>query len=527
MKKTFISFIAIFCLTMSLNAQLWIPQGAGFTTPGRGIMNIFAVNSQVVWVSSYDGSGSGQPSQDVSVTTNGGTTWHPKNVNAGTGLGVDMICAVDSLTAWVSVYKASGSLLPGIFKTTNGGNTWTRQPTAAYNTTSFPDIVYFWDADTGVTIGDANAGKFEIYTTSNGGTTWTVVPAANIPAPFSGDGVWSSNYSVVSNTIWLSNGQGRILKSADNGHHWTIAALPGMTGKNVTPAFRDVNNGFGVKFYSGADTSNVLDASSDGGASYTPFAYSGSVFTQGVAYVKNTPDTYVSVGEDYINQPTRLGFTYSFDGGVTWVTDPTMHGTQLTYTQWVNDSTGWAGAFSSGPTDGLWKFNNVLALQSAFMTNDSSILVSDSAHFQNLSLGRLTSYNWTFQNGNPSASTLKNPVVQYLMPGSWDVTLTVTGALGSNTLVKHGYIHVGTVGIHEHSKFSITVYPNPVKDVLNINATGNMQEVQVMNIFGQTILDRKINNTVMLLNSTELKSGLYTLKVKMEDGDIFTKFVVR
>jgi hypothetical protein len=525
MKKTFIFFIAILCLNMSSNAQLWISQGAGFTTLNRGIYNIFAVNSQVVWVSAYDGNGL-SPCQDVSVTTNGGITWHPKNVNAGTGLGVNMVCAVDSLTAWVSMYKVSGSLLPGIFKTTNGGNTWTRQSTG-YNASSFPDIVYFWDADTGVTIGDANAGKFEIYTTSNGGTTWTVVPGANIPAPYSGDGFWPSCYSVVSNTIWLSNGNGRILKSADHGYHWTIASLPGMTGKNVCPAFRDMNNGFGVKFRSNADTLNLLDSSSDGGASYTPFTYSGSVFTQGIEYVNNTPDTYVSVGQDYVNQPTRLGFTYSLDGGITWVTDSTMYGKRLTYTQWVNDSTGWAGGYSSGPTNGLWKFNNVLALQSAFMTNDSSILVSDSAHFQNLSLGRLTSYNWTFQNGNPSSSTLKNPVVQYLMPGSWDVTLTVTGALGTNTLVKHGYMHVGTVGIQEHSKFSITVYPNPVKDVLNINATGNMQEVQVINIIGQTILDQKINNTVMLLNITELKSGLYNLKVKMEDGVIFTKFVVR
>ena len=53
-----------------------------------------------------------------------------------------------------------------------------------------------------------------------------------------------------------------------------------------------------------------------------------------------------------------------------------------------------------------------------------------------------------------------------------------------------------------------------------------MLEVQVINIIGQVILNQKVNNTIISLNSSELKPGIYNLKVKMEDGYIYKKIVV-
>lgn len=526
MKKTILSLAAFLGLTLGLNAQLWIQEGAGFTAASRGFLNIFAVNSQVVWAAAYDGTNVLNPCQDFTVTTNGGTTWHPKVCSAAANLCFSMICPVDSLTAWVATFSPTGTLVPGVYKTIDGGNTWTHQ-TTGYTTASFPDIIYFWDANTGVTMGDPVGGKFEIYTTSNGGTTWTVVPGANIPVPTGGETAYTTDLSVVGNTIWFGTSRGRVYKSIDQGHNWTVAVPAGMTGKSTWPSFQDANNGFCMKFISSTDTSNLLDISSDGGTSYTHFTYAGSVYNSSMEYVKGTPNTYVSVGADATNQPTRVGFTYSTDGGNTWYVDPQMNGTQLTATEWLNDSTGWAGTFTTDATDGLFKFNNVLALKSDFMTNDTSIIVLDSAHFQNLSLGRITSYLWTFQNGNPSTSTLKTPPpVYWLQNGSWNVTLKVTGDLGSRTLTKTGYIHVGGLGINEHSKSSISVYPNPVKDYMNIKASARMQEIQVINIIGQVILNQKVNNTIVTLNSTELKPGIYNLKVKMEDGYIYQKIVV-
>ncbi len=62
--------------------------------------------------------------------------------------------------------------------------------------------------------------------------------------------------------------------------------------------------------------------------------------------------------------------------------------------------------------------------------------------FTDLSAGAPTAWNWSFPGGNPSASTEQNPVVTYLLPGVYPVTLIVTNAFGSDTLTQQGVVEV-------------------------------------------------------------------------------------
>lgn len=61
-------------------------------------------------------------------------------------------------------------------------------------------------------------------------------------------------------------------------------------------------------------------------------------------------------------------------------------------------------------------------------------------NFQDLSTGTPTNWLWNFGNGN--TSTLQNPIASYFTPGTYTITLTVTNAGGSNTLVRTNYITV-------------------------------------------------------------------------------------
>jgi PKD repeat protein len=63
-------------------------------------------------------------------------------------------------------------------------------------------------------------------------------------------------------------------------------------------------------------------------------------------------------------------------------------------------------------------------------------------HFTSTSAGNPTSYNWSFQGGNPATSTLPNPTVTYNTPGAWDVTLTVTNVSGSNSVTYDNFIDI-------------------------------------------------------------------------------------
>ena len=65
--------------------------------------------------------------------------------------------------------------------------------------------------------------------------------------------------------------------------------------------------------------------------------------------------------------------------------------------------------------------------------------------FTDNSTGGGTEWSWQFPGGTPETSTEQNPVVTYPTAGVYDVTLTVTGPLGSNTMTKADYITVNSV----------------------------------------------------------------------------------
>jgi PKD repeat protein len=63
--------------------------------------------------------------------------------------------------------------------------------------------------------------------------------------------------------------------------------------------------------------------------------------------------------------------------------------------------------------------------------------------FTDSSTGNPTSWNWTFDGGDPATSTDQNPVVVYDEPGVYNVSLQVFNLAGSNTIVQNQMIEVG------------------------------------------------------------------------------------
>jgi hypothetical protein len=61
------------------------------------------------------------------------------------------------------------------------------------------------------------------------------------------------------------------------------------------------------------------------------------------------------------------------------------------------------------------------------------------------------------------------------------------------------------------------VYPNPAKDVLNINAEA-MTRVSIMNTLGQTIYDQAVDTDDVVLDMTQFESGVYMLRITTENG---------
>jgi type IX secretion system substrate protein len=74
-------------------------------------------------------------------------------------------------------------------------------------------------------------------------------------------------------------------------------------------------------------------------------------------------------------------------------------------------------------------------------------------------------------------------------------------------------------------RFTMEAYPNPVSDMLHITAMTEIQEVVIYNLPGQQIISGKFNNSNVELNTCELKSGIYIVKVKGINGSASVKIV--
>jgi len=80
-----------------------------------------------------------------------------------------------------------------------------------------------------------------------------------------------------------------------------------------------------------------------------------------------------------------------------------------------------------------------------FIADQTIITAGQYVHFTDQSINYPTSRTWTFAGGTPATSTLTNPVVQYVTPGTYTVTLYVENGAGNDTEIKTDYIIVDPI----------------------------------------------------------------------------------
>lgn len=78
----------------------------------------------------------------------------------------------------------------------------------------------------------------------------------------------------------------------------------------------------------------------------------------------------------------------------------------------------------------------------ALSVSQTQVLLGSGVSFTDLSTGIPTSWQWDFDGNGTIDSTAQNPTHVYAAPGVYTVTLTVTNALGTDTLVQNALITV-------------------------------------------------------------------------------------
>lgn len=487
--KKLLLITAFIAVTLGSMAQ-WLPQNSGFQAPSRGIKFMCAVDANIVWATGYDGSGSGAYIQEFTKTLNGGNLWTAGTIPNCTGLELSMIYAVDGNTAWVPMYRQTGSNPQGIYKTSDGGATWARQTTALFtNAASFPNCVHFFNANEGWCMGDPINGDFEMYTTIDGGTTWVVVPGASIADPVSGEFGVVGYYSAVGDNLWFGTNKGRIYHSIDKGHTWTAAATT-LTNKYVDVCFRDALHGIAQD--KSNTTTGTFCETSDGGNTWQTITAVGPTYSNDFCYVPGTPNTWVASGA----ATDAAGIAYSYDGGHTWTDFDGTAGTQFLATDWVDNAHGWAGAFTDESNlGGMYVYNGILSSDPAISVNPTSVVTSvvpDGTTTENLMITNIGASSLTW-------SIAINPAAAWL---SVNPTSGETG-IGLNSEVTVNFNAAG-LALGDYTSNLVITSNDPVNPTLTVPVTMHVADFVA---YPPTNLEATVNGVNVNLTWDEPNSG--------------------
>jgi hypothetical protein len=82
-----------------------------------------------------------------------------------------------------------------------------------------------------------------------------------------------------------------------------------------------------------------------------------------------------------------------------------------------------------------------------------------------------------------------------------------------------------TSNVAEIKSVSVKIYPNPAQEVLNLIATTNLNQVEIIDAYGNVVKRFNPNQAQFQLPIESLAQGIYYLKIKTVDSNLTERFV--
>lgn len=109
--------------------------------------------------------------------------------------------------------------------------------------------------------------------------------------------------------------------------------------------------------------------------------------------------------------------------------------------------------------------------------------------------------------------------------GSVDIIVLVAEFNGTPQVVARNLANL-TASISDSKIDGFVMYPNPAKNVVNINTAQNLtKNVEIFNILGKQVLAKTITGTT--INVTNLNAGIYLIKVEEAGSVVTSKLVIK
>jgi hypothetical protein len=102
-----------------------------------------------------------------------------------------------------------------------------------------------------------------------------------------------------------------------------------------------------------------------------------------------------------------------------------------------------------------------------------------------------------------------------------------TGALAGEKTYYFDNVNYGTPLLNntEFTVSNFSLYPNPVKNVLNISSEAEIKEVNIYNTLGQLVVSQSQSSNSVALSTESLSKGVYIIAVHIQNEIIRKQFI--
>ena len=93
------------------------------------------------------------------------------------------------------------------------------------------------------------------------------------------------------------------------------------------------------------------------------------------------------------------------------------------------------------------------------------------------------------------------------------------------TNIETDYVYVAVTSVSENDEEGFKVYPNPANALMSVEAEG-LEQVTIHNVMGQTVYMQHCSENGVVINTSDLVSGVYTISIKAAQGTVTKRFTV-
>ena len=348
------------------------------------------------------------------------------------------------------------------------------------------------------------------------GQSCTVHATANTGYTFTN---WTENGTVVStqaNYTFTVNGN-RTLVAHFTAQTYTITATANPTNGGTATGGGTFNYG----------QSCTLTATPATGYNFVRWTKNGLQVSTNANYTFNVTESAALVAQFQLQSCAVFTSAYPVEGGTTTGGGSYLYGDNVTVTATANEGynfINWVEDDNVVSTEANYSFTvtgsrsltaifelQALEITVAIDPEEAGTIIGGGTYSygEEVTLTIERNEDWAFQNWTENGEVVSEE-------------MTYTFVITSNRdLVAH-FMH--TEGIDEQTA-NVSLYPNPTQGEVTLEGEG-LQSIRIMNAFGQTIYNAKVEGNQVRIDLSGMAKGIYVMHIGTENGNAVRQIVV-